>query len=82
MQDHQNEIIKRGPTKIYYVCFSVPVPFNGEYVKLSNNKKWKKTTNNAPVIWADWVSKINRKNGKVIFNYCSLSYRLYNIVPS
>ena len=45
---------------------SVPVPFQGEYVKLSNNKKWKKTTNNAPVIWADWVSKINRKNGKTV----------------
>ncbi|CAB4016632.1 unconventional myosin-Ia-like isoform X5, partial [Paramuricea clavata] len=45
---------------------SVPVPFKGEYVKLSNNKKWKKTTNNAPVIWADWVCKINRKNGKTV----------------
>jgi hypothetical protein len=48
----------------YAFYFSVPVPFKGEYVKLSNNKKWKKTTNNAPVIWADWVCKINRKNGK------------------
>lgn len=45
---------------------TVPVPFRGEYVRLSNNKKWKRTTNNAPVVWADWVSKINRRNGKTV----------------
>lgn len=57
-----------GMCRLY---FSVAVPFKGEYVKLSNNKRWKKATNNAPVIWADWVQKINRKNGKVALNLCN-----------
>ena len=62
-----------------YVSFSVAVPFEGDYVKLSNNKRWKKATNNAPVIWANWVSKINRKNGKVMFLFSHDFSNLQNL---
>jgi myosin-1 len=40
----------------------------GDYVKLRQNQKWQKIacdSNDVHVVFADIVSKVNRKNGKV-----------------
>ena len=40
----------------------------GDYVKLRQNTKWQRIacdTNDIHVVFADIVSKVNRKNGKV-----------------
>ncbi|XP_070174638.1 unconventional myosin-Ia-like [Littorina saxatilis] len=48
---------------------TVPVPFKGDYVGLSQNLKWQKTykpTDDAYVVFADNVMKINRADGKMV----------------
>jgi hypothetical protein len=43
-------------------------PFKGDYVELRQNSKWKKVaydTNDQHLVFADFVAKVNRKNGKV-----------------
>lgn len=53
---------------------SVPHPFKGDYVRLKQNHKWKKMAtrnDDLHLVFADIVSKVNRKNCKV--NKYSLS---------
>ena len=52
---------------IVFQC-SIPHEFKGEYVRLQNNPKWKKIaveTNDQHLVFADIITKVNRKNGKV-----------------
>ena len=45
----------------------VPVPFESDRANLLANPKWTKNakSNNMRIVWADFVLKINRKDGKV-----------------
>uniref|UniRef100_A0A0B7BA75 Myosin motor domain-containing protein n=1 Tax=Arion vulgaris TaxID=1028688 RepID=A0A0B7BA75_9EUPU len=55
----------RGKKETYQV--SVPVPFKGDYVDTSSNIKWQKlykSTQDAYVVFADNVNKVNRADGK------------------
>ncbi|KAK7488189.1 hypothetical protein BaRGS_00020631, partial [Batillaria attramentaria] len=48
---------------------TVPVPYKGDYVELSQNPKWQKTykpTDDAYIVFADNVMKINRADGKMV----------------
>ncbi len=55
-------------TTVLSLTYSVPHEFKGEYVRLQNNPKWKKIameTNDQHLVFADIITKVNRKNGKV-----------------
>ena len=57
---------------------SVSHPFKGDYVKLRHNTKWQRIaceSNDQHIVFADIVSKVNRKNGKV----CTGLFCLYDI---
>lgn len=46
----------------------MPVPFKGDYVDMSSNVKWQKlykSTQDAYIVFADSVNKVNRADGKV-----------------
>ncbi|KAK2150781.1 hypothetical protein LSH36_389g00009 [Paralvinella palmiformis] len=48
---------------------SVSHPFKGDYVKLRHNTKWQRIaceSNDQHIVFADIVSKVNRKNGKMV----------------
>ncbi len=46
----------------------MPHEFKGEYVRLQNNPKWRRIsleTNDTRLVFADIITKVNRKNAKV-----------------
>ncbi|CAD5117530.1 DgyrCDS6295 [Dimorphilus gyrociliatus] len=55
---------------------SVPHPFKGDYVRLKQNHKWKKMAtrnDDLHLVFADIVSKVNRKNCKTVFQLLVIS---------
>ena len=66
--------MKVGESVLLLFCFlflpqsSVPIPFKGDYVEVDSNQKWQKlykSTQDAYVVFADTVNKVNRADGKV-----------------
>ncbi|XP_046846889.1 unconventional myosin-Ia-like [Xenia sp. Carnegie-2017] len=45
---------------------SVVVPFKGDHVNLSNDRKWTNIANSPAVFFSDYVTKIHRTNGKAV----------------
>ncbi|CAL1536218.1 unnamed protein product [Lymnaea stagnalis] len=55
---------------------SVPQPFQGDYVDIKSNVKWQKlykSTQDASIIFADNVNKVNRADGKMVSKLLVLS---------
>ncbi|GFR66958.1 unconventional myosin-Ia-like [Elysia marginata] len=55
---------------------SVPIPFKGDYVEVDSNQKWQKlykSTQDAYVVFADTVNKVNRADGKMVSKLLVLS---------
>ncbi|GFN87932.1 unconventional myosin-ib [Plakobranchus ocellatus] len=55
---------------------SVPVPFKGDYAEMDSNQKWQKlykSTQDAYVVFADTVNKVNRADGKMVSKLLVLS---------
>lgn len=59
---------------------SVSHPFRGDYVRLRQNVKWKKTANETGdqyVVFADIINKITRSSGKVFFSLSFFEKPIY-----
>ena len=68
--------MKSDENMLFFPC-SVAVPFKGDYVEVDSNQKWQKlykSTQDAYVVFADTVNKVNRADGKVRETTCDTNW--------